>query len=197
MRTSAATVLALMFTVTSNAACSPRAIDCIYIPRSSAENPEPELMPHPECGTISNDRLVLAPEHLGKLSFSDNGLASVFTKEGTFYVDKSGRSVRTYFHDMGADDFRGGLARGIVGNKFGFINESLDFVINPVFDFAFPFTKGYAIVCNGCERKAAGEHWIREGGVWGVIDKTGEIVIPLEYSKETLKQTSAYKALGL
>lgn len=173
------------------------ALDCGYTPKASEENPQPEFMPHSNCGEVSGDTLLLEPAHLQNLTFGENGLAFVLTKEGVFYVDRSGRSVRTFWYDMSADDFAEGLARGIIGDKFGFIDESLDFVIEPAYDFAFPFARGFAVVCNGCKEEPAGEHRTLEGGVWGLIDRRGRVVVPLEHSKDGLKTSPAYLELGI
>ncbi len=160
---------------------SPYVVDCIYVSKVSVE-----LEPHAACGKLTGERLQLDPQHLERLSFAANGLGWVLTGEGAFYVDASGRSVRTHWYDAGPDTFVEGVARGISRGKFGFIDPALDFVIEPRFDFAFPFEQGHAVVCNGCWSRPEGEHSVIEGGVWGVIDRRGELVVPLEYPRDEL-----------
>ena len=62
-----------------------------------------------------------------------------------------------------ADSFSDGLAIVQVGDKYGFIDESGKFVINPQFKFAYSFTQGLARVL--------------VGDMFGFIDKSGKIVI--------------------
>jgi hypothetical protein len=80
------------------------------------------------------------------------------------------------------------LARTISHGKFGYIDRKLTVVIKPEYDVAFPFRNGRAIVCTGCVTVAEGEHRAVKGGTWGLIDKTGAIVIPVRYTKEELEK---------
>jgi len=139
---------------------------------------------------------MLDSKHLKMLYFDTDGLGYVLTRGRAFYVRPSGQSRETVIYDSGPDYFVEGLARGISGGKIGFINKALEFRIAPAYDFAFPFDHGYAVVCNGCVKVTRGEHQVLEGGLWGVIDRSGRVAIPLEYSKDGLKDSPAYKALG-
>ena len=51
--------------------------------------------------------------------------------------------------------------------KYGYINRQGKFIIPPSFDWAMPFSNGYAIV--------------KKTHKWGVIDKQGNMVLPCEY----------------
>jgi hypothetical protein len=64
--------------------------------------------------------------------------------------------------------------------KIGFINNKLEVVIEPRFDFAYPFENGKARVCNGCTKKQNGEHYMIVGGKWGVIDQSGKLISPIK-----------------
>lgn len=130
----------------------------------------------------------LAPERWADLRFDSDGLAWVLTRSRAFYLNRAGKSVESHWFDMRADAFGEGLARGKAGGKLGFIDRSLDFAIPAAWDFAFPFEGGHAVVCNGCSvvQTPDGEHGSVEGGLWGVIDRTGRIVIPVEHSKDEL-----------
>ena len=66
------------------------------------------------------------------------------------------------------------------------MDEKLNVVIKPVYDFAFPFEKGVAIVGNGCSFVPNGEYTGVDGGKWGAINKKGEIVYPVIYAKDEL-----------
>ena len=178
-------------------AAAPERVDCTYVPRESRGEPFPEITPHADCGAIVDDRLLLDVDHRERLGFEANGLAWVLTREGVFYVDRSGRSVRTHWIDFGPDPFVDGLARGITRGKYGFVDDTLRFVIEPRFDFAFPFgSDGFAVVCNGCRSRRDGEYSVQEGGLWGVIDQRGTVVVPLEHAKEDLRSSPAFRRLG-
>ncbi len=58
------------------------------------------------------------------------------------------------------------------GNRYGYIDKTGHFVINPQFDFAWIFSEGLAAVLIGDE----------ETGKWGYIDKTGHFVINPQFN---------------
>jgi len=170
------------------------AAECIYVPKQTPDNPYPELSSHGKCGQLTDqDTFQLSDEHFNNLYFSEDGLASILYDGAMFYVSKSGKTVRTYYIDNGADYFVEGVARTILNNKFGYIDEQLNVVINPEYDFAFPFENGMAVVCNGCRSEPDGEHKIVVGGKWGVINKFGKVVVPLKYGKKELWGSLEYK----
>jgi hypothetical protein len=80
------------------------------------------------------------------------------------------------------------LARTQYGGKIGFVNKKLNVIIQPQYDFGFPFQQGKAIVCNGCRPVQEGEHQQLTGGKWGALDRQGQIVIPLEYTRDELEK---------
>ena len=55
--------------------------------------------------------------------------------------------------------------------------------IQPRYVFASPFSDSRAAVCDGCREIAVGEHHSVEGGRWGFIDRTGTLVIPIQYEE--------------
>jgi len=174
--------------------CTDRAsnvAECTYIPKVTEENVTSELSSQGECGIfLDEDTLMLYPEHFNNLDFGESNLTTVYTKDRVFYVSKSGKVVRSFFFDNGADSFKEGLSRIIIKKKIGFVNEKLETVIEPQFDFAYSFENAKSMVCNGCreEKEPNGEHTMIVGGKWGVIDKHGKIILPLEYSKNEVKK---------
>lgn len=100
----------------------------------------------------------------------------------------SGKTVPALPFDNVADPFVEGLARTPRGGKVGFVNEALEVVIPRQWDFAFPFENGLARVCNGCSvvRDPGDEHGRLEGGAWGLIDREGRGVVPVEYERDSL-----------
>ena len=163
-------------------------IPCAFTPIQTKENPYPELTEFKYCGQVDNTGKVLLNERIfKKVWFNEDGLADIRIHDGIYYINKNAQLARTHLFDNGPDYFKEGLARTIINNKFGFINKKLTVVIKPRYDFAFPFVNGQAKVCNGCSLKPVGEHKTVEGGKWGLINKQGNIVTEIKYSKKELE----------
>jgi hypothetical protein len=131
----------------------------------------------------------VVPEALRPDRFGDNGLAEVTIGDGLYWVDRGGRTAQAFVFDNGTDFFEEGLARTVRNGKLGFVNERLEVVIEPVWDFAAPFSGGLAQVCRGCSRRPLGdhpdeEHFEMAGGKWGTIDRTGKVVVPVEHDRD-------------
>ncbi|MGY8634027.1 WG repeat-containing protein [Bradyrhizobium sp. 14AA] len=147
---------------------------------------EPEL-DIKQCATIGPDgRPRLTSSYLSRLQFAPDGLARVLLygagkKKGQwFYVRRGGPLVPVETYDNGADDFVDGLARSRVGGKIGYIDRNLDLVIPAIYDGAYPFEKGVAVVCVACALVSDGAHHWYEGGQWGRIDPMGRVVVPFQ-----------------
>jgi len=171
-------------------------VTCAFAPKEFELIASGGITQFENCGGLTEDGIMLDPKLLRMLYFDAGGLGYVLTRGRAFYVLPSGQSRETVLYESGADFFVEGLARGISRGKIGFINHALEFEIAPAYDFAFPFDYGHAVVCNGCVAVWVGEHQALEGGVWGVIDRSGQVVIPLEHSRDGLKESPAYRALG-
>jgi len=76
----------------------------------------------------------------------------------------------------------GGKKNGeiVLGGKFGFINKNNEKTIPLIYDFARDFNKGFAIVNKGMKISADSSK-IEGPGLYGIIDSTGKIVIPIIY----------------
>lgn len=100
----------------------------------------------------------------------------------------SGKTAPALPYDNGPDYFVEGLARTVRNGEVGFVDEKLELVVPRVWDFAFPFEGGFARVCTGCsiERHEGDEHGGIRGGSWGIIDRQGRVVVPVEYDRESL-----------
>lgn len=159
---------------------------CTYVPIASKGNPYPELYSYKNCGKINNGHLVVYARHLQNMSFNEKGLAEVLFDGKQYYLNKSGKTAQTHRVDSGADNFSEGLARVIVDKKYGFMDNSLNIVIDPRYDFAFPFENGIAAVCNNCISKSEGEHSYMEGGKWGAINRQGEVIIPIVHDSRDI-----------
>jgi hypothetical protein len=127
-------------------------------------------------------QLFIASKYLRQLSFGENGLAVIYSKEeGWMYVNRKGRVIISGVAamDNGADVFHNGLIRFSKNNKWGFADEKGRIVVAPVYDGAMNFENGLAIVCNGCRSicaELACEHHLFTGGEWFYISTKGKIV---------------------
>jgi WG containing repeat len=152
------------------------------------------------CILRSNDgTLSIANEVLRELQFDSYGLAQVRSEDNSrepwMYVTRNGRVVVVGVpnFDNWADEFSDGLVRTVLKGKYGFANRHGKVVIRPAYDWASPFWKGYAEVCNGCREVCAMpghtvelqsvpggcDHRVMVGGKWFRIDATGRVVAKL------------------
>lgn len=112
-----------------------------------------------------NGKTVLLPIYLFALDFNKAGTTAVFTDSGWVYIDKKGAVLFSVLaFDNGADYLSCGLSRFTENGKIGYFNESGRIVISPLFDFAFPFKNGSALVCSECLTVKNGEHYLVSGG---------------------------------
>jgi hypothetical protein len=123
-------------------------------------------------------RLHVYATHLRRLDYDKFGLSTVFIDK-FYYVRRNGRVAPTMAVDNWAEDFQEGLARSPVNGKIGYIDRSLTLRIPAKYDGAYPFYRGFAVVCVGCTSRSqvskSGElegSWY-EGGVWACIDRLG------------------------
>jgi hypothetical protein len=127
--------------------------------------------------------------HLRALPFDKDAIAAVWIEgvKGFYYVGRDGRMVPVVAYDNGPDAFVEGRARTQVDGRIGYVDRKLRVVIPPRYDWGFPFEHGRAVVCSGCAQKREGEHWLVEGGRWGIVDRNGREIVPLQYrSREAL-----------
>jgi hypothetical protein len=123
---------------------------------------------------------------LRALAFDADGLAVVFIRGEFHYVNRAGRTAPALRFDNGADYFVEGLARTVRNGKIGFIDKRLAEIVAARWDFAFPFERGVAVVCNGCRPvRESGRDRI-EGGTWGYIDRKGRPVVAPVHAHEAL-----------
>ena len=178
-----------LFMLSSNAA-SFESIECYYY----TDDPEKEVIDK-DCLTliksdVSNSHegdALITKKVVLKASYDESDLSFLMSKAGMFYFNRSGLVRRALTYDNGPDYFSEGLARTIKNNKIGFFDKKLNVVIKPEYDFGFPFNNGKAIVCNECKKQKNGEYSTIVGGKWGIIDARGNIIVPIEKSKEEIQ----------
>ncbi|MFB5652239.1 WG repeat-containing protein [Leptospira wolffii] len=129
-------------------------------------------------------KVAISPQYSVAYDFQETGIAFAFGKGGWICIDSKNRELLHPFpFDNGPDDFSEHKARFVENGKIGFFDPFCKKVIPADFDFAFPFEKGYSVICSGCKsvREPDGEHSILEGGKYGLIDSKGKIVVNPEY----------------
>ena len=146
------------------------------------------------------EKVALPANAQGKKLFS----VTVGGKQG--YIDETGKLVVNPQYDS-VSDFSEGLARVCVGPcdqehwqgfrytkgldtepleqtfKYGYIGETGQMVINPMFESAEKFSEGLAGVCvgHGCYYTPPADK-PKEEQKWGFIDKTGAMIIPPQFA---------------
>ena len=106
--------------------------------------------------------------------------------KGIYAINRKGEPLfEVYCFDNGPDYVKEGLFRIIENNKMGFANMDGEVVIEPQFDFVWPFQEcGYAVFNTGGKKviyDTRNNYSIWKGGKWGIINKKGEIVLTPTY----------------
>ncbi len=173
-------------------------LTCSYVPRETPENPFPELDTFENCAVREGVRIRILTEHLEALYFGDDDLSTILIDKQYYYIKQDGTKAPVVTWDNGADYFSDGLARTMIDGKIAYIDKDFKVVLAPLYDYAWPFENGVAMVCEGCraEKLPGGEHTPMLGGAWGFIDKAGAEVVPVRYSShheayDALRQTQA------
>ena len=151
----------------------------------------------PDClQEASNGKLIISPQYVKDLHFDSNGLATVWSEvppKAWMYVDRKGAVLITGVPSVenDADGFSEGLVRTVVDDKYGFADRQGNIVIKPAYDWASPFQRGTAEVCNKCRKMCimsdskmvdadsvpgGCDHWMMVGGEWFKLNKKGRIV---------------------
>jgi hypothetical protein len=120
---------------------------------------------------LENDKVKrISPRFEGAASFSE-GLAPVIQNRKTGYINRNGDMVIQVEFDE-AYGFSEGLARVKINDRFGFIDKNGRFAVPAVFAVASDFSEGFS---------AVGFYLVepRREFVFGYIDKSGVVVIPL------------------
>ena len=144
----------------------------------------------PKCAIRDrNGRILVRKQVIPMLSFSSDGLAAIRIDGILMHVNRKGRTAPALLVDNSTDYVVEGLTRIVKSGKIGFVNADLREVVAPEWDFAWPFEGGVAVVCRGChpvKLDVDDEHSIMEDGVWGYIDRSGRVVLPVTFTKLTL-----------
>lgn len=122
-------------------------------------------------------------------TFSANGNTGFFsvgmkangkTKYG--FIDMHGKEVTEIKYDF-CGDLRNKYAIVVLNGKYGIVDNIGEEIIKPdTFDFIETFSDDLAVVNIGGKWNDEYNPEF-EGGKWGFIDKTGKIIIPLQYDR--------------
>jgi hypothetical protein len=110
------------------------------------------------------------------------GFALVADERGWVGINRTDSVIlKPFIFDNFPDEQREGLFRFVEDGKMGFANGQGKRVIPARFDFVEPFTNGYAAFNTGGVQEPQGEHSLLKGGLWGLIDKKGIIVVAPQF----------------
>ena len=155
----------------------------------------PEELAITECVERRDGEMWILPEALEQLPFDpDSPLLPLLVADRFHYARADGLTAEVLRWDNGPDPLAEGLVRSPRDGKVAFLNERLEVVIPPRYDFAWPFEDGVALVCAGClqEREPGEEHTSVVGGLWGYIDASGVEVVAVDKGS----RDEAWEALG-
>lgn len=137
-------------------------------------------------------------DHAGRVVFEfpfdvswgfHEGLALVRSKDGTFFLDKTGKKLHTpQIDDYQARSFSEGLAAVQIAGKWGYIDKTGRIAITPQFDDAASFSEGLAAVRITVAETAFVTCPMQDPGstrtstkLYGYIDRAGRMVIPPQF----------------
>ncbi|MCW3847585.1 WG repeat-containing protein [Sphingomonas sp. LB-2] len=146
-------------------------LECTYNSRSRRE-----LVTAPDCARQAG-MVSFNPERLRDFAFK-HGLSDVNIGGHWYYVRRDGVSQPVMTFENWADEFHSNRARSEADGKIGYVDRRLRLVLPRIYDGAFPFEKGRAVVCFGCTRETDGEHSYYAGGSWACIDPSGREIRP-------------------
>ena len=114
-----------------------------------------------------------------EVAFNKSGVAQILTQDGWVAINRKKKVLyKPFIYDNGPDYVQEGLLRFVENGKMGFVNEAGKKVIKAQFDFVFPFEKGRARFCNGCQKIQDGEHSMldEKTGKWGNVTRKGKVM---------------------
>ena len=116
----------------------------------------------------TSGKWVIEPEY-DKVKYFNSGYALVLKNDQWNYIDTSGKVLETPSTDK-YFDFEDGVAFIRQNEKIGLIGTDGKLILEPTFEAIKKFRNGYAKVRQGEDQ-------------WGMIDKTGKMVIATEYEE--------------
>lgn len=160
------------------------------------------------CGYVDVNNNIRIPFGKYSMCFTDTFKTYAIVlkdTEGFIGIDKNENKLFTvYPYDNGPDYVKEGTFRIIENSKIGFADTTGKIIVQPVYDFAFGFEDGLALVNIGGHREKSDpedpdcEYYTWTGGLWGVINREGKPVLDIRYNyrwnSETNKQELSSQA---
>lgn len=133
-------------------------------------------------GYINEDgKYEINPIYKEATSFSEGLACVVLENEFPHYINKKNEVVFSTDKDIEqCSSFEEGLALFISNNKFGYWDTKGNVVIEPIYDYAYLFSEGLALVAKNDSKT--------DEIKWGYIDKLGKVVIPFQFIGDTAKE---------
>jgi hypothetical protein len=124
-------------------------------------------------------QVIIQPKYEYVLTDTMVTIAFVFTHSKWVAINRQDSIILAlYLFDNGPDYVREGLFRYVENGKVGFANLRGQKVIKARFDFVSTFSSGLAAFnAGGQSKKIDEEHTSWRGGLWGFINKKGQVVI--------------------
>lgn len=163
-------------------------VACLY---ESAQ--QQELIRIDACATLEDGHLILTSAVLADMKFDEgqDELAAVNVQGNWYWVQRDGHARAVFTFDNGADAFSEGLARGPGEHGMVYYDRTLQPVLATAYTWGLPFSGKYALVCRDCvlSEPDSNGHRSMLGATWGIIDREGKEVVPLELTlTEALQQ---------
>ena len=114
--------------------------DCGFIPKRTEEYQKPQWEGFSDCAFYENGVLIIAPEHMARMSFGSSNTAQIFVSGQYFYVKPDGSFLAVIFYENGADPFQEGLTRSLINGKIAYFNQDFEPVIAPTYDWGLRLT---------------------------------------------------------
>ncbi|MDP3533695.1 MAG: WG repeat-containing protein [Alphaproteobacteria bacterium] len=144
-------------------------------------------------------KIIIPAQFQHAMPFNKYGIADVCyeTAKNCYKIDATGKNIaKSYIFDNGPDYEIGNMSRIIENNKVGYINSAGQIIIPPQFDWIgiFNLSSPITVVSIGCKSVQVpnSEYSEMKGGKWGAIDKTGKIIVPIEYDRSDHKKTLTF-----
>jgi hypothetical protein len=153
-----------------------------------------ELEPHTGFAAERNGRIEISKDHLKRMLYGTDGLASAWVGGSWYYIKSNGTLLKVISYDNGPDQFSEGVARSLVNGKIAYFDRRFRQVIGPKYDWGFPLQGGRALVGLGCKLSPPDSEGNQTllGGSWGYVDRKGKEIVPVNLPFKDAQQQAPH-----